>query len=85
LTHPEFEDEPPQLAEVTDYDRRHFVTYLRILDALDEGADWREVAKIVLAIDPAIEFERAQLRYASHLARAQWMTKAGYRHLLNKG
>ena len=29
----------------------HLVTYLRLLDADAEGADWREVAKIVLNVD----------------------------------
>jgi hypothetical protein len=34
------------------YDQEHLVTYLRLLDADAEGAEWREVARIVLHIDP---------------------------------
>jgi len=34
------------------YDQEHAVTYMRLLDADAEGADWREVVRIVLHIDP---------------------------------
>jgi hypothetical protein len=34
------------------YDQEHLVTYLRLPDADAEGAEWREVARIVLHIDP---------------------------------
>ena len=70
---------------LTDYDRQHFVTYLRLLDADSEGADWREVARIVLHIDPDREPARARTAFDSHLARAKWMTEHGYRHLLRGG
>jgi hypothetical protein len=36
------------------YDERPAITYLRLLDEA-EGADWREVDRIVLRIDPAQE------------------------------
>jgi hypothetical protein len=61
------------------------VTYLRLLDADAEGADWREVANVVLHIDPDREPERAKRAWESHLARAKWMTESGYRHLLRGG
>ncbi len=70
---------------LTGYDEQHLVTYLRLLDADKAGADWREVAKIVLHIDPAREPDRAKRAWESHLARARWMTEAGYRHLLQGG
>jgi len=75
-------DEPPQSNALTAYDRRHLVTYLRLLDADGEGADPAEVARIVLNIDPGQEPERARRAYHAHLARARWMMQAGYRHLL---
>jgi hypothetical protein len=34
---------------------RHAITYLRLLDAEAEDADWKEVVRIVLRIDPARE------------------------------
>ena len=36
---------------LTGYDMSHLMTYLRLLDADAEGADWREVARIVLNLD----------------------------------
>jgi len=36
---------------LTGYDMDHLVTYLRLLDADADGADWREVASIVLNLD----------------------------------
>jgi len=56
-----------------------------LLDAAAEGADWREVAQIVLHIDPEREPDRAGQVFESHLASAKWMTKDGYRHLLRRG
>ena len=43
---PDVADTAPTDSTLTDYDRQHFVTYLRLLDADDEGADWREVARM---------------------------------------
>jgi len=56
-----------------------------LLDADTEGADWREVARIVLHIDPDQEPDRARRAFESHLARAKWMTQHGYRHVLRGG
>ena len=82
MTTPPFEDRPPADDRITAYDERHFVTYLRILDAADEGADWREVASIVFGLDADAEPDRARQVHDSHLARARWMTQSGYRQLL---
>jgi Uncharacterized conserved protein (DUF2285) len=67
---------------VNSYDERHFATYLRLLDATAENADWREVVSIIFGLDPVTESERAKLVHDSHLARALWMSNTGYRHLL---
>ena len=64
------------------HDLGHLVTYMRLLDADAEGADWREVVRVVLGIDPEREPGRARAAWESHLARGKWMTEAGYRHLL---
>lgn len=84
MTAPPFETQPPQDEGVTSYDERHLVTYLRLLDAEDEGADWREAVSIIFGIDPAKEPDRAHAVHENHLARAHWMTRSGYRHLLKK-
>ena len=80
---PDVADVAPTDATLTRYDEEHLVTYLRLLDADTEGADWREVSEIVLHIDPHREPERARKAFDSHLARAKWMTEHGYRHLLD--
>jgi Uncharacterized conserved protein (DUF2285) len=82
MTIPAFQDEPPQTLRVNSYDERHFATYLRLLDAAAENADWREVVSIIFGLDPEKEPERAKTVHDSHLARALWMSNTGYRHLL---
>lgn len=77
-----FQDSPPLTDRVNAYDEQHFATYLRLLDAAEEGAEWIEVAKIVLGLDVDADPERARRIHDSHLARARWMTEMGYRHLL---
>lgn len=84
MTTPPFEDNPPAYERVTTYDECHFVTYLRVLDAEAEGADWREVAAIVFGLDPSVDPDRAKRIYESHLDRARWMTTHGYSDLLEK-
>jgi Uncharacterized conserved protein (DUF2285) len=77
-----FETRPPQTLRINGYHERHFVTYLRMLDATAEGADWREIVAIVFGLDPNLEPERARTVYESHLDRALWMARSGYRQLL---
>ena len=48
---PDVDDEAPSGPEITTYDEEHYVTYLRLLDAQTDGADWSEVARIVLHRD----------------------------------
>ncbi|MCB4767061.1 DUF2285 domain-containing protein [Ancylobacter sp. Lp-2] len=79
---PDVDDLAPTEPEVTIYDERHFVTYLRLLDAAADGADWQEVAQIVLHRDPSDE--HARLCWQSHLERAHWMTKTGYLRILEQ-
>jgi len=79
------DDIAPSGALLTRYDEGHLITYWRMLDADKEGADWREVSRIVLNIDPEREPARARRAFDSHLARAKWMTEHGYRQLLRGG
>ena len=82
---PDVADVAPDSPVLTAYDEQHVVTYLRLLDADSQSADWREVARIVLHIDPDRYPARAQTAFESHLARAKWMTSRGYGHLLRGG
>lgn len=83
---PDVADLAPDGPDLTAYDEEHIVTYLRLLDAAAVNADWREVSRIVLRIDPEREPERARKAFDSHLARARWMTTLeGYGQLLRGG
>ena len=79
---PAIADDVPWSDTITAYDEAHFVVYLRLLDAVADGANDDEMARIVLGIDPQREPERARRALESHLRRARWMTEKGYRHLL---
>ncbi len=75
-------DEVPWSDSITPYDEAHLVVYLRLLDASADGASANEMAQIVLGIDPAKEPQRAERAVDSHLRRARWMSRVGYRQLL---
>ncbi|WP_082907918.1 DNA -binding domain-containing protein [Bradyrhizobium neotropicale] len=85
LNLPVVADVAPNEPTLTSYDEQHLVTYWRLLDAEADGADWKEVVRIVLHIDPDRESTRARDAFDSHLARAKWMADQGYRHLLRGG
>jgi hypothetical protein len=82
---PDVADLAPAEPVLTPYDHEHVVTYMRMLDADAEGADWRDVSRIVLYIDADQDVQRAKRAFDSHLARAKWMARRGYRHLLRDG
>jgi hypothetical protein len=82
---PDVADLAPSDPALTAYDERYAITYMPLLDADAEGADWREVARIVLHIDPDREPDRARQAFESRLARARWISRYGYRHLLRCG
>lgn len=79
---PDVQDEVPWSETITPYDEAHFITYVRLLDAEASGADWLDVARIVLHRDALLDKDRTHHCWISHLRRAQWMATSGYRHLL---
>jgi hypothetical protein len=80
---PAVADEAPDSSSLTSYDAQHLLTYLRLLDAQAEGAEWDEAALLVLQIDPVREPIRARRVWESHLARAKWLAEHGYAYLDN--
>src|SRR5947209_15166430 len=48
---PNVADAAPTAPILSGYDEQHLVTYLRLLDAAADGADWKEVARTVLHIE----------------------------------
>jgi Uncharacterized conserved protein (DUF2285) len=81
---PDVADVAPTDHDLTVYDEEHVLTYLRILDAAADNADWRDVARLILHIDPAKQPARARTAYEMHLARARWMSSHGHKMLLRK-
>ncbi|HWL47935.1 MAG TPA: DUF2285 domain-containing protein [Sphingomonadaceae bacterium] len=78
---PAIADEAPCTDRLTSYDEARLILYLRLLDAEAEGADWREVARVVLRIDATAEPERARRCWDTHLKRAQWIAESCYNRL----
>lgn len=79
---PKIADAAPWSEGLTDYDLDHLIVYLRLLDARHDNADWREVALVVLRRDAAQDEDLARACWETHLKRAEWMTRKGYKALL---
>lgn len=77
-------DTAPVADEFTRYDEEHIITYIRLLHAHSDGADWQEATRIILRMDPVAEPGRARRAWETHLARAQWFSAQGYRHMLRR-
>lgn len=79
---PDLLPSPPCSDDLTDYDYRLLIVYLRLLDAEADGADWADVARIVLHLDPAGKAREVHAIHAAHLSRARWMRDHGHYRLL---
>ncbi|OYY77203.1 MAG: hypothetical protein B7Y43_12085 [Sphingomonas sp. 28-62-20] len=73
-----FSELAPTDDHLTAYDRERLGDYLRLLDAEASGADWKEVAQVVLKVDPQNDRQRCKQMYESHLARARWISAQGF-------
>jgi hypothetical protein len=76
-------EEAPTSDQLTAYDRSHMLIYIRLLDAANEGAPWEEVCSVLFGIDAAEEPQRAWQTFDSHMKRAEWFSRQGYRNLLS--
>jgi len=84
---PPVADTAPNAETLTTYDEDHLVTYLRLLDAEADGADWTEATRLVLHVDASREpclgepfgtremDDRARLS-ASSAGQGLWLTSA---------
>lgn len=73
LADPDVADLAPADTLLTRYDEEHVVTYLRMLDADAEVADWREIELIVLHVDPP----NAKLRGVAVRSTRTWRGQDG--------
>ena len=77
-----FDEALSQGLQVTSYDLEHLTAYLRLLDLEADGTlSWKEAVRQVFDVDPDKEPRRARALYDSHLERARWMTRFGYRQI----
>jgi hypothetical protein len=74
---PDVADVAPIDSMLTPYDHEHLITYQRLLDADAEGADWREVARIVLHIDPEISTPSVNRLVRDGRMKAIWLVLYG--------
>lgn len=81
ISNPPLADQVPWSERLTEYDNAYFSVYLRLLDASADNASDAEMARLILGIDPADEPERAQKTLRSHLDRANWLMRTGYKEL----
>jgi len=83
--HPEVANLAPSGPALTVYDEEHAVTYMRMLDADAEGADSREVSRIVLHVDPERDPDRAR-GHSTVISRGptKWASSIGYWQLLGR-
>jgi hypothetical protein len=70
---------------LTVYDEEHMITYMRVFDGDQQGADWREVCRIVLRIDPDTRGRPGATSIRKPPLACQMLTEQGYRHLLRNG
>jgi len=66
---------------ITPYDRTHFKLYLQLLDAEQQGIDWKVVVTDIMKLNPQDASTRTC--WQSHLQRAKWMSESGYQQLLD--
>lgn len=65
----------PSGYEVVDYDRMHLALYAALLEADDDGCDWRDAAASLMQLD--VTHEDAEACWRSHLDRARWIVGEG--------
>jgi len=70
----------PSHESVVEYDRRHLALYAALLEADDEGRDWREAASSLMRLD--VSCSSAESCWRSHLERARWIVGEGLAHAL---
>jgi predicted secreted protein len=73
--------QPPRSTGLTAYDRQHATTYLRLLDAEQAGAEWRDVARHIFRVDPNEDPARFERMHRAHLERAHWVREHGYQEV----
>ncbi len=74
-------DVAPRGDVITDYDRAHFQVYIRLLDARSGGKSSDDMCRIILEIEPTTNPDSTLKLLESHLERADWMCRVGFRQI----
>lgn len=65
----------PWSETLSDYDRSHIVTYVRLLRAEWDDLSERDIGRVVLGLDFKRDPVRASAIVRSHLVRAHWIAE----------
>jgi hypothetical protein len=63
--------------QITEYDRAHFLTYARILDAVRFDQAWQEAAIEILDLDVEGDEYGSYRIWRAHVDRAEWIVSDG--------
>lgn len=63
--------------QITEYDRAHFLTYARILDAVRSDQTWQEAARDLLDLNAESDELGAYRIWCAHVDRAEWIVGDG--------
>jgi hypothetical protein len=63
--------------QITEYDRAHFLTYARILDAVRGDQAWQDAASEILDLDISSDELGSYRVWIAHVDRAEWIVNAG--------
>ena len=69
---------------ITLYDRQHFLTYARLLDAERDEVEWRDGVREILRQDPEADPRQAKICWESHLERARWIATVGFQEAVER-
>ena len=64
-------------SQITDYDRAHFLTYARILDAVRFDQAWQAAAIEILGLDVKGDEYGSYRIWRAHVDRAEWIVRDG--------
>lgn len=64
-------------SQITDYDRAHFLTYARILDAVHLDQAWQAAAIEILGLDVKGDEYGSYRIWRAHVDRAEWIVRDG--------
>lgn len=68
----------PRADNVTEHDRRHVKTYIRLMEADTAGASEDEMAREIVPGDRPTKARIARIAVRSHLRRAYWLLEHGF-------